>query len=354
MGYCVTLTPTPATIDVLAPIWQRVLQRPFVSAEDDFFELGGDPAAAVQLFSEIAKTSGRELLPLTIYQAPTVGALAALLERPMPPRFPTLVPLKAGSRGPAIFTTHGLGGSVMEIFDLVREIQTDHPIYGLQSKGFDGKQEPLTRVEDIAEQYLEAMKELQPRGPYTLIGYSFGGLVMMEIAHRLRENGDEIALLEMLETYPHNNLLPLMRRLALFSERAKRHVQTLGRLPMRKKIGYLTNHHERVHASWNHGSESKPPENGLPEGPALDRYNQAGMLALTRYRPRFYKGKMNFVKAARVSSSFPDDPGAIWRGLAEEFEIVSVTGDHFSMVTTQCQDLASVLTRHLAAAFSGE
>jgi len=341
-------------IDVLVPIWQRVLRRPFVSAEDDFFELGGDPAAAVELFSEIEKTSGRELSPLTIYQASTIGALAALLERPMPPRFPTLVPLKAGSRGPAIFTTHGLGGSVMEIFDLVREIQTDHPIYGLQSKGFDGNEEPFTRVEDIAEQYLEAMKKMEPRGPYALIGYSFGGLVMLEIARRLRENGEEVALLEMLETYPPNNLLPLARRLALFSERAKRHVRTLGRLPLRKKIGYLTNHHERVHASWNHGTESKPPETGLPAGSALDRYNHCGMLALMRYRPRFYKGKINFVKAARVSSSFPDDPGAIWRGFAEEFEIVSVTGDHFSMVTTQCQELASVLTRHLAAAFSGE
>jgi thioesterase domain-containing protein len=350
----VTLTPTPAMIDVLAPIWQRVLQRPFVSAEDDFFDLGGDPDSAVQLFNEIAKSCGRDLPALTIYQAPTVAALAALLERPMPSRFPTLVPMKAGSREPAIFTTHGLGGSVMEIFDLVREIQTDHPIYGLQSKGFDGKEEPLTRVEDIAVQYLEAMKELQSRGPYVLIGYSFGGLVMMEIAHRLRENEEEIALLEMLETYPHNNLLSLTRRLALFGERAKRHVQTLSQLPMRKRIGYLTNHHERVHASWNHGSESKPPETGLTEGRALDRYNHAGMLALMRYRPRFYKGKMNFVKAARVSSSFPDDPKAIWQGLAEEFEIVSATGDHFSMVTTQCQDLASVLTRHLAAAFSEE
>lgn len=354
MRDCVTLDPTPAMIDVLAPIWQRVLQRPFVSAEDDFFELGGDPASAVQLFNEIAKASGRELLPLTIYQAPTMAALAALLARPMPSRFPTLVPLKPGSREPAIFITHGLGGSVMEVFHLVKGIQSDHPIYGLQSKGFDGNEEPLARVEDIAQLYLEAMKELQPRGPYALIGYSFGGLVMMEIAHRLRENGEEIALLEMIETYPHNSLLPLTQRLALFAERAKRHVQTLARLPMRKKIGYLTNHHERVHASWNHGSESKPPENGLPEGPALDRYDHGGMLALMRYRPRFYKGKMNFVKAARISSSFPDDPNAIWSGLAEKFEIVSVTGDHFSMVTTECQDLASVLTRHLAAAFSGE
>jgi acetoacetyl-CoA synthetase len=349
----VTLTPTPAMIDVLAPIWQRVLQRPFVSAEDDFFDLGGDPAAATQLFSEIAKACGRELLPLTIYQAPTMAALAALLAHPMPSRFPTLVPMKPGSRGPAMFITHGLGGSVMEVFHVVKGIQSEHPIYGLQSKGFDGNEEPLARVEDIAQQYLEAMKELQPRGPYALIGYSFGGLVMMEIAQRLRDQGEKVALLEMVESYPHNNLLPLTQRLALFGERAKRHVRTLARLPMRKKIGYLTSHAERVHASWNDGTESEPPHNGLPGGPALDRFKQAGMLALMRYRPRFYQGKINFVKATKVSSSFPDDPRTIWQGLAEEFEMDTVAGDHFEIVTTRCQELAAVLSRHLAAAFSG-
>ena len=353
MRHCVTFTPTPAMIDVLAPIWERVLQRPLVSAEDDFFDLGGDPALAVQLFNEIAKASGRELLPLTIYQAPTMAALAALLAYPMPSRFPTLVPMKPGSRGPAIFITHGLGGSVMEIFHLVKGIQSDHPIHGLQATGFDGNEEPLARVEDIAQQFLEAMNELQPRGPYALIGYSFGGLVMMEIAQRLREQGEKVALLEMMESYPHNSLLPLTQRLALFAERAKRHARTLARLPMGKKIGYLTSHAERVHASWNHGTDSEPPQNGLAEGPALDRFNHAGMLALMRYRPRFYRGKINFVKSAKVSSSFPDDPRAIWQGLAEEFEMDTVAGDHFGIVTTHCQELAAVLSRHLAVAFSG-
>jgi acetoacetyl-CoA synthetase len=347
-------TPSPPMIDVLAQIWQRVLERPSVGAEDNFFDLGGDPSLAVKLFSEIAKVSGRELPPLTIYQAPTMAALACLLEETTTRRFPTLVPLRTGSRWPAIFITHGLGGSVMEIFHLVREIQSEHPIYGLQSKGFDGDEEPLARVEDIAQEYLEAMKQLQPRGPYALLGYSFGGLVMLEIAQCLRVSGEKVVLLEMLETYPHNNLLPLTQRLALFAGRAIRHASTLARLSMRKRIAYVTSHTERVHASWNHGSESEQPETGLPSGPALKRFNHAGMLALMRYRPRFYKGKMNFVKAAQISSSFPDDPRAIWQGLAEKFEIVTVTGDHFSMVTTQCTELAAVLTRHLAAAFSGK
>jgi hypothetical protein len=134
----------------------------------------------------------------------------------------------------------------------------------------------------------------------------------------------------------------------------KRHAEVLSRLPMRKKIAYLTNHEERVHASWNHGSDSEPPETGLLYGPARNRFGHAGIQALAGYRPRFYRGKMNFIRAAKVSSSFPDDPCAIWQKLADRFEIETVPGDHFSMVTTNCHALAAVLSRHLAAAFSEE
>jgi acetoacetyl-CoA synthetase len=344
--------PSPTTIEVLAPIWERILKRTGVRADENFFDLGGDPSSATQLFGEIANISGRELSPVTIYQAPTIALLAALLAEPTLPRFPTLVPLRSGSGGTPIFATHGMGGSVMELYHFVKGIESERPIYGLQLNGFDGREEPLARVEDIAERYLIAMKEVQPHGPYALIGYSFGGLVMMEIGHRLRESGEKVALLAMVETFPHNDLLPWTQRLALHAERVKRHATIFASLPMRKKIGYVGSHSERLHASWNHGSHGTAPENGLLTGAALKHFSHAGQLALTRYRSRFYPGKINFVKAAKVSSSFPDDPRAIWQALAEEFEMDTVAGDHFGIVTTHGQELAAVLSRHLAAAFA--
>src|ERR1035438_817437 len=149
---------TTASTDALADIWQRVLDRPFIDVEDNFFEIGGNPSLAVQLFKEVAKACGRELSPLRMYQAPTMNAMAALLAQPTPLPFPTLVPLKPGSRKPAIFVTHGLGGTVMEIFQLVKAIESERPIYGLQSRGFDGDEQPQTRVEDMAQQYLDAIK----------------------------------------------------------------------------------------------------------------------------------------------------------------------------------------------------
>src|SRR5271156_3255568 len=169
-------------IEVLTPIWQRVLQLSPIQINDDFFDLGGDSSLALQLFTEIAQVCDRELPPVTIYQARTIAALAALLEQPTTPRFPTLVLLKPGANKPPVFLAHGLGGSVIDFFQPVRQIETDHPIYGMQARGIDGLEEPLERIEDMADFYLDAIKKVQPRGPYILVGYSLGGLVVLEMA----------------------------------------------------------------------------------------------------------------------------------------------------------------------------
>src|ERR1700733_13690591 len=142
-------------VEVLAPIWQRVLQLQSVGVNDDFFDLGGNSSLALQLFNEIAQVCDRELPPVTIYQAPTIAALAALLEQPTTPRFPALVLLKPGAANPPVFIAHGLGGSVMDFFQPVRHIQADHAIYGLQTRGIDGVDEPLESIEDMARFYLD-------------------------------------------------------------------------------------------------------------------------------------------------------------------------------------------------------
>src|SRR5271165_5126911 len=88
---------TSTMVEMLTPIWCRVLQCSSVDVEDNFFDLGGDSSLALQLFNEIAHASGRDLPPVTIYVAPTIAALAALLEQSANLKFPTLVLLKDGT-----------------------------------------------------------------------------------------------------------------------------------------------------------------------------------------------------------------------------------------------------------------
>ncbi len=317
-------------IEVLTAIWQRVLQLPSIQLDDDFFDLGGDSSLALQLFNEIAEVCLRELPPVTIYQARTIAALAALLQQPTAPRFPGLVLLKPGpSRTPA-FLAHGLGGSVIDFFQPVRLIESDHPVYGMQAKGIDGVDEPLERIEDMAEFHINAIRELQSHGPYILIGYSLGGLVTLEIAQRLSENGEKIALLVMLDAYPHVRYLSLGQRMRLAARQAARRLHVLRDL---------------------NGSAPYQPPAGVSFTPAMERVRESAYLALTRYKPRYYDGKIKFVRAA-IGSGFPSDAAAVWGPLAEEIEVETVPGDHLGMIATQYGSLASILSRYLADAAS--
>jgi thioesterase domain-containing protein/acyl carrier protein len=320
----------PSTTEALTYIWQRVLQLPSVDLNDDFFDLGGDSSLALQLFNEIAQTLGRELPPVTIYQARTIAALAALLEQPSAPRFPALVLLREGSETPSIFLAHGLGGSAMDFFQPVRHLQSDHPVYGLQARGSDGLDEPLDRIEDMADFWLEAIREAQPHGPYILIGFSLGGLIALEMAQRLRGRGEQIALLSMLDAYPYMHFLSIRQRIQLFARQLKRGLHSLG--------------------DFKTSAAYKPPS-GVALTPAMQRTRDAGFAALKNYRPRRYEGSVKFVRAA-IPSAFPSNAAAVWKPFIAKLEVETVPCDHLGMIATHYETLASVLSRYLADAFA--
>src|SRR5580704_9648515 len=169
-------TPASSTTAALTLIWERVLQRSPILAEDNFFDLGGDSLLAVQLFSEIERVCGRELAPVTIYCAPTLAALSAVVDEPTAPKLPPILLLKDGTQAPPVFLAHGLGGTAMDFFQLVKHLKCERSVYGMQAKGADGIDAPFDRIEDLAQYHLDSIRELQPHGPYFLIGYSLGGL----------------------------------------------------------------------------------------------------------------------------------------------------------------------------------
>jgi acetoacetyl-CoA synthetase len=318
-------------VDELVRIWQQVLKRASIGINSDFFDLGGDSSQATALFAEIARVCGRELPPVTICRAPTIATLAALLDEPDAWPFPPAVLLKPGVENPPVFITHGLGDTVLSLHEVLLHIQTKHPIYGLQARGIDGLEPPFERIEDMAEFHLQAIKQIQPGGPYFLVGYSLGGLVALEIAQRLRESGEGVALLAMVESYPHRRFLPTGQRLRLIARRAK----------------YRLKQGTRPHPSNNVGYSA--PATGEPLSPILQRMRAAEYLALRNYRPRYHRGKIRFVKAVD-NPEFPDDPIAVWAKLAEQFESETVTGSHYSILTTHSERLGSVLSRFLQEA----
>ena len=335
--------PTSATLDTLAAIWQRTLQLPAVGHEENFFDLGGDSATALELFSAIALAFQRELPPVTIYQAPTIATLAALLQEAGESKFPAIVRLKAGNQDPPLFLTHGLGGTVIDFYQVVRHIDTLRPLYGMQARGVDGIETAFDRIEDMAQYYLDAVEAVQPDGPYLLAGYSLGGLVTLEMAQRLTAKGKRVALLVLLDAYPHVLQLSRWQRAQLMWQKARREIAELLKLPLRSKLYVLA-----------HPSERKallPPDPyqvlaEAPLSPAMQQMRDRAYLALRRYQPPHYPGKIRFVKAG-VITCFPANPGAIWSRYADELELTTLPADHLGIMTTHALQTAAVLSQYI-------
>ena len=323
--------PTSAMVETLTPIWQRVLRISTVAVEDNFFDLGGDSALALELFNEIALACGREFPPVMIYHAPTLAALAAILEQPVAPRVPPLVQLKPGTEQPPVFIAHGLGGSVMDFYQVVKYVETPRPIYGMQAKGIDALEEPLDRIEDMARYSLDAVRQLQPHGPYLLVGFSLGGLVTLEMAQQLIAEGEKVNLLAMLDTYPHVSRLSQGQRTRLWMRQTWRRIA--------RRLTWL--------------GVTPPFETTVDVSPssALQHFRDSSYLALERYQPRFYPGKMSFARAA-IPTDFPANPAAVWSGLAREFELKTVPGDHLGIMTIHFEHLANVISAFLRTASS--
>jgi acetoacetyl-CoA synthetase len=339
-------------LDQLIPIWERVLQRSPIGVHDNFFDLGGDSLLAVNLFFEIEQAFGREMPPVMIYQAPTIAALAAELELPSASRLPALVLLKPGNNEPPIFIAHGLGGSVIDFYQLVKYIDSPQPIYGMQARGIDGVDEPFDRIEDLAQFYLNAIKEVQPHGPYYLVGYSLGGLVTLEMAQRLTQGGEQVALLALLESYPYSKFLAFGQRLRLLARVAKHRAHTLRRLPFRDAVSYIMLPSRRrfyfariINSNGNGNSRSELPNAGVVS-PTMQRARDTAYLALSRYQPSYYAGEIKFVRAGLLTD-FPKDPVAVWAKLVEKIECETVPGDHLGIVGTHFDALGSVISKYL-------
>jgi acetoacetyl-CoA synthetase len=255
-----------------------------------------------------------------------------------------LVLLKGGE-GPPILIAHGIAGTV-QVSKLAACIDAPNPIYGIQAKGLDGADEPLNRVEDMAGYYIEALKRYCPHGPYIVIGYSFGGLVALEMAQRLHES-KEILLLILLDAYPHPQFLRLAVRASLFVRRMRTHGQHMLQMPVRTGWTYFWKGvKRRLHLV----PHSEPvPVSGSAGERILYQVSEKAYEAYANYQPRFYRGKVSFV-TTKTKTFFPAKPATAWKHLVADLEVEVVPGDHLNIVTTQFVSLAAVLTRYVQKA----
>src|SRR6185295_12459386 len=185
----------------LAQLWEEVLGRHPVGVFDSFFELGGHSLLAVQMVARLERLTGRGLPVATLFQAPTVERMAALLRgEEKPAARSSLVLLQPQGARPPLFFVHGAAGTVFPFLDLARELGTDRPFYALQAPGVEEGAEPSSTVQDLAAHYLEEIRAVQPEGPFHLGGWSLGGVVAFEMAQQLQAGGQQAGLLALLDS----------------------------------------------------------------------------------------------------------------------------------------------------------
>lgn len=211
-----TASPRDQLEQLLAAIWEEVLEYQPVGIEDNFFDLGGHSLLAVRLLARIEKVLGVRIPVMLFFQEPTVaGIVQAIRKGADEITWQTIVPIHSQGSLPPFFCVHGFAGGVPGYASLARCLGPDQPFYGLQAHGLDGKTPPAESIEEMASLYIRSIQaEIQPHGPYFLGGYCFGGLVAYEMARQLTAQGEEVALVALFETYPEGRFTHLWRYLA--------------------------------------------------------------------------------------------------------------------------------------------
>ncbi|QEV18594.1 amino acid adenylation domain-containing protein [Streptomyces alboniger] len=180
-----------------------------VGIDDNFFELGGHSLLAVRLAGRVKSAFGADVSIGTVFQSPTPAALDAVLDAgseqadPLDVLLP-LRPAREGDRAP-VHCVHPAGGLSWCYAGLIRHLPADVPIYGLQAQGVGAATaaDPLPRtLEELAAHYVSRLREVQPTGPYRLLGWSTGGIIAHAMATHLQELGHEVELLAILDAYP--------------------------------------------------------------------------------------------------------------------------------------------------------
>ncbi|EYF00459.1 Long-chain-fatty-acid--CoA ligase [Chondromyces apiculatus DSM 436] len=200
---------------LLCELFAEILGLPRVTIDDDFFELGGHSLLATRLVSRVRTTFGVDMGLRRLFEAPTVAGLAACLDiDSADDTLEVVLPLRAkGSRRP-LFCLHPGGGMSWCYSGLMRHLDPDTPLYGIQARSLARPEPRPASVPAMAVDYANQLQLVQPTGPYCLLGWSSGGLVAHAVATELQRRGEQVALLALLDAYPIVDLAldePLVR-----------------------------------------------------------------------------------------------------------------------------------------------
>ena len=300
---------------VLAGWWRELLGHEQVGLDDDFFDLGGHSIIVMRLFAKIKKSYGVHLGLSTLFEARTVRTLAKLIRdasngggaRPTTGR--SLVALQPKGSRPPLFVISGLGGNVIKFHGMASYLGDDQPVYGLLPRGLDGDEPFHIRVEDMAADYVRAIREVQPDGPYRVVGYSFGGAVAYEVAQQLREQGGEVGLLGLFDTIEWQYMEQVGRSLGFVQRMLTYRSQFKHAMSDGDAFGPLW---RRFRSKLARSLSGLLHPLGRPSLAPANSIEDANIFAASNYRPRVYPGRLTLFRSTDRRAEDGEDAYLGW------------------------------------------
>src|SRR5262249_42550590 len=176
-----------------------------VSIHDNFFSLGADSLRVMEAVS-LAKDAGLQLTARQFFESQTVIELAQLSqvgrESDSEPGEALLVPARLTGSKALLCLVHAAGGGVDFLWPIVYHLGPDQPLYGFRFKGLSCAEIYKPELEEVASEYLDLMKSVQPKGPYLIGGFSLGVYIAFEMARQLQDRGESVSLLALIDSGP--------------------------------------------------------------------------------------------------------------------------------------------------------
>ncbi|HEX7705975.1 MAG TPA: non-ribosomal peptide synthetase [Thermoanaerobaculia bacterium] len=324
----------------LAAIWSRALETN-ASPEDDFFDdLGGESIVAAQIITEVNRATGRSMPLSSLVELRTIRTMAEYI-RAEPDTDRVAVPIRSEGTLEPLFFVSGGAGSVLRFRELAHLLDKQQPFYGLTHHGFTLETFPRS-LDALAACYVDAVRRIQPHGPYFLGGYSIGGRVAFTMARQLTNAGEAVSFVGMLDTSS-------TRRHASRGRTISRYLDTLRRQPLHNAKRYIRAVGRRilrvlrwlVGKGWTFASFSTPE---------IDALNAAlrdlDMNALARYR-----GRVTLFLAEHEWGRHGAPLHLGWPDYCEGgVQVVSLPVDHHTIIREDVELLGDAMRRELERA----
>jgi thioesterase domain-containing protein/acyl carrier protein len=325
--------PRNTTEAILAWIWAEVLKLDKVGIDDNFFDLGGHSLLATQLISRVNDTLGVKLPLRTLFEAPTVREMAEVITSTESYVWPSVMKMQPlGTRRP-IFFVAAPNVNALGYLSLAKHLGQEQPLYGLQSQKYlktttDEHGRPLLEfsqavVEELASEYVKAMREVQPHGPYMLGGMCRGAHIAFEMALQLKAEGESVSLLAILDTWVMENTYSYLFYVDYYIKRARWFL----RLGAREKLHFVRS---KINDSFDTVAvrlRLRAPS-GAPLPPVTAIYWPDGSFV-----PRTYDGRITVFRVPRQEATRIRSHALGWESRATAgVDVEVVSGEHDTLL----------------------